>query len=199
MSERACGECSLCCEVLRVDDLRKLGGIACIHQRAEGGCGIHAERPGICRAYRCLWLRGGLEERDRPDRLGAVLDVVGGAGEAWLEIREARPGAFERSPRLREIAEEQRQSMPVRVSDAAGVLDPERRFRVLLPGGEERIVEGEWTTCLRPGEPEERLRLPLLERWLRRLRLTWQRRRLAHYRGAPAGPGSDRLAEDRLS
>lgn len=184
MSGRACGECSLCCVVLRVDALRKLGGTPCIHQRAGGGCGIHPTRPGICRDYQCLWLRGGLEDADRPDRLGAVLDVVGDGGTAWLEIREAEPGAFARSPRLRAIAEEFRSSLPVRISDVARVLDAERPFRVLLAGGEERRVEGEWTTVVRPGQPDARLRLPRLERWLRRARLAWRRRRIAGYRGA---------------
>ena len=181
---RECGACSLCCTVLRVDELRKLGGTPCVHQRAAGGCGIYAERPGICRAYRCLWLGGGLRDEDRPDALGAVLDVVRQGGSAWLEIREAEPGAFERSARLQEIAQEHRRSMPVRIADTADVLDPGRRFRVLLPGGEERVVEGEWTTLVRPGLPDARLRLPLLERWLRRLGLFLRRRRVAGYRGA---------------
>jgi len=181
---RSCGPCSLCCTVLRVDELHKLGGVSCVHQRAEGGCSIHPQRPGICRAYRCLWLAGGLTEEDRPDRLGAVLDVVGDGGSAWLEIREATPGAFERSPRLCEIAEQHRASMPVRIGDVSRVLDPGWRFRVLLPEGEERIVEGEWTTRRRPGHPDERFRLPWLDRWLRRARLAWRRRRVAGYRGA---------------
>jgi hypothetical protein len=120
--------------VLRVDELRKLGGTPCAHQRDAGGCGIYERRPGICRAYRCLWLGGGLRDDDRPDALGAVLDVVSQGASVWLEIREARPGAFERSARLREIAGEYRQSMPVRISDTADVLDPERRFRVLPAG-----------------------------------------------------------------
>jgi hypothetical protein len=170
--------------VLRVDELRKLGGTPCEHQRAEGGCGIYERRPGICRAYRCLWLGGGLRDGDRPDALGAVLDVVSQGTSVWLEIREAQPGAVERSARLREIAHEYRQSMPVRIGDTADVLDPTRRFRVLLPSGEERVVEGEWTTLVRPDQAAERLRLPLLERWLRRVQLAIRRRRVANYRGA---------------
>jgi hypothetical protein len=180
---RACGACSLCCTVLRVDELRKLGGTPCVHEREGGGCGIYAERPAICRAYQCLWLRGGLGDDDRPDQLGAVLDVVAQGASPWLEIREASPGAFERSARLREIAEHYRQSMPVRIGDVADVLDPERRFRVLLTGGEERLVEGEWTTLRRSGLPDTRLRLPIFERWLRRLGLWLRRRRVAGYRG----------------
>ena len=78
--------------------------------------------------------------------------------------------------------------MPVRVADTADVLDPDRRFRVLLPGGEERLVEGEYTTLVRPGLPDSRVRLPALERWLRRIRLAWRRRRVADYRGTRAKP-----------
>ncbi len=184
MSARECGVCSLCCTVLRVDDLEKLGGTPCVHQREGGGCGIYEARPGICRAYRCLWLQGGLRDADRPEALGAVLDVVSTGASTWLEIREAEAGEFERSARLQEIAREYRESMPVRISDTADVLDPERRFRVLLPGGEERIVAGEWTTVVRPGRPDARVRLPLLERWLRRASLAFRRRRVAGYRGA---------------
>ena len=121
----ACGPCSLCCVVLRVDELAKLGGEPCRHLRAGAGCGIHAERPGICRAYECLWLGGGLEEEDRPDRLGAVLDVVAVGETHRLEIREAERGAFGRSPRLRAIAERYRASMPVRITDVAAPLDPD--------------------------------------------------------------------------
>ena len=70
---RAGGDCSLCCQVLRVDELAKLGGVPCIHQDVGAkGCSIHPSRPKICRAYRCLWLSGGLAEADRPHRLGAV-------------------------------------------------------------------------------------------------------------------------------
>jgi len=183
---RECGACSLCCTVLRVDELRKLGGVPCVHQRAEGGCDIHPRRPGICRAYHCLWLRGGLEDADRPDRLGAVLDVMGDGTHTWLEIREARAGAFDASARLRAVADHYRRSMPVRVGDVANVLDPDRPFRVLLPDGTEHRVEGEWTTVLRAGAPVARRRLPWIERWLRRLRLAWRERRLAGHRRAPA-------------
>src|SRR4029453_5689127 len=71
--------------------------------------------------------------RRRPARRRSTRRARGGA-------RRLLPGAFERAPRLREIAQEYRASMPVRIGDTADVLDPERRFRVLLPNGEERVV-----------------------------------------------------------
>ena len=183
-SERACGSCSLCCTVLRVDELAKLGGADCVHQRTGGGCRIHDRRPGICRAYRCLWLRGHFEESDRPDRIGAVLDFVNHGGQLMLELREARSGSFDASPRLQELAERQRVSLPVRITDTDDVMDPDRPFRVLLPGGEEHRVAGERIEVHRPGRSLEVRRLPLLERLVRRVTLHLRSRRLSRLAGA---------------
>ena len=167
--------------MLRVDELKKLGGVACAALAPGGGCGIYARRPGICRAYRCLWLQGELEAEDRPDRLGAVVDRVMEAGAPLLAIREAAPGAFLRSARLRAIAERYRAAMPVRITDAARPLDPAARVRTLLPGGEELVAEGDRVVRLRPGHAPEAVRLPFLERALRRLWLAARRLRVRGY------------------
>jgi len=60
---------------MAVPALGKPGRRACDHLCDEG-CGIHAERPGECRAFNCLWLRGAVEGGDatRPDVLGVMLD-----------------------------------------------------------------------------------------------------------------------------
>ena len=187
-SARVCGACSLCCTLLRVDELGKPGGTSCVHQRSDGpGCGIHATRPAICRAYRCLWLQGRLEEQDRPDRLGAVLALRPVGESLRLEVVLAEPGGFDASPRLRAIAERYRGSMPVRITDLAAPLDPDAPFRVLLPDGEEQRVAGERVTLLRGGRVVAERRLPWLERRVRRLLLAWsgfRLRRAARRRGA---------------
>lgn len=189
---RACGACSLCCRVLRVDEIGKLGGDPCIHQRGSGGCGIHATRPDICRAYRCLWLAGGLDPSDRPDRIGAVLDLVNEGAGPWLAIRQAESGTFEQSERLQEIAEAFRISLPVRITDAADTLDADRPYRVLLPGGEEHRVTGDRVEILRDGCPVETRRLPWLERQVRRWVLAFRRRRLGRF-GSRAAAFRSRL------
>jgi len=167
---RACGSCSLCCKVPRVDELHKLGGAPCPQLRSSGGgCGIHPTRPSICRAYHCLWLQGGLEDEDRPDRLGAVTDLVSEGGMTRLAIREAFPGAFDTTPRLQDIAVLFRQTMPVRISSTRDVLDPDAPYRMLLPNGDTHEVSGEWTHVTHADGTTERLRLPWLERRVRRL------------------------------
>lgn len=184
MSSRGCGECTLCCTLLRVDELRKLGGTPCGQLRpapAPPGCGIHATRPAICRAYACLWLSGGLEEWDRPDRLGAVLDLATEGGVTRLRVHEVSPGAYESSTRLREIVARYREGMPVRISDVSRAGDPAAPVRELGPAGAELRIEGEWMVRLEDGRERERRRLPWLERGLRRLALAWRARRLRGY------------------
>jgi len=80
LADRACGECTACCEVLTVDtpDFKKPGGTPCVHLTARG-CGIHAVRPHICRTWFCAWRRvAALPDAARPDRSGilASLDFV---------------------------------------------------------------------------------------------------------------------------
>ena len=165
--------------MLRVDELAKPAGRDCRHQRAEGGCAIHARRPDICRRYECLWLQGGLEEDERPDVLGAVLDLEAVGTGVRLRIHEARPGAFDDSPALQAIADRYRGSMPVRIADVRDLGDPDRPFRVLLAEGVEQRVAGEWVETHHADGRIERRRLPWAERLGRRLAIAWRRRRMA--------------------
>lgn len=110
---------------------------------------------------------------------------------ALLVIHEAAAGAYDRSPRLREIAAEQRRSLPVRVIDAEHVLDPDRPFRLLMPNGDERRVAGDRIAVYRDGVLVEERRLPWLDRVLRRalagIRLRRLRRRLERGPGLRCG------------
>lgn len=166
---RRCGECSLCCTVLRVDELAKPAGRDCAHQRAAGGCAIHATRPPICRAYHCLWLQGGLEEDERPDRIGGVVDLEATGVGVRLAIREARPGSFDASPKLQAIASRHRSSMPVRITDTGDVADPDRPFRVLLADGVEQRVAGLRVETWRDGKRIDSTGIGFAERFARRI------------------------------
>lgn len=98
---RTCGSCDACCTVLGIEVLEKDAGSRCPHLRAKGGCGIYTTRPGECAIYRCLWHTGVFgETRDRPDRLGLILDAPQPMAEMYLYkdipfvvVREVWPGA----------------------------------------------------------------------------------------------------------
>lgn len=202
--ERACGSCSLCCTVLRVDDLAKLGGRSCMHQTVDAGCAVYPGRPKICRAYRCAWLAGAFDDEDRPDRLGAVLDLAPRGDGIRLIIRQARPGVFDRSPRLRAIAERMRREMLVEIRDVEDVLDPSRPYRVLESGDRELRVQGDRIDVVCRGRTLERRRLPWLERAALGITRRWQVWRLSRWpsheeraRSLRTAGGVDRSREPR--
>jgi hypothetical protein len=73
---RQCGECSLCCRLLPVQELRKKAGERCKHQRLTG-CRIYVDRPPACRLWSCRWLlEDDVAGLPRPDRSGYVIDIM---------------------------------------------------------------------------------------------------------------------------
>lgn len=77
---RHCGNCTLCCKLVPVEEIGKAAGHRCKHQRYGRGCMIYAVRPTSCREWSCMWLAGVDEEGplalSRPDRVGYVVDSV---------------------------------------------------------------------------------------------------------------------------
>ncbi len=177
-SARTCGTCSHCCTVLRVDELAKAAGRDCRHQRGSDGCGIYSTRPSICRGYKCLWLQGGLEEDERPDATGGIVDLESRGTGVGLVIREISVGAFEKSPALQTIARRYREEMPVRIIDTDDLMNPDRPFRVLAANETEYRVCGEWTELYRQGKFVSRRRLGWAERLARRVGIAWRLRRM---------------------
>jgi hypothetical protein len=94
---RSCGPCTACCHVLGVGALEKPSWESCRHE--ANGCAIYDERPGGCKSYRCAWLKGDLDDGDRPDLVGLIVDTgltksflpIWGANA--LNVREVSPGA----------------------------------------------------------------------------------------------------------
>src|SRR4051812_40373702 len=77
---RQCGDCTLCCRLVPVEELHKPAGKRCKHQRHGRGCMIYAVRPISCREWSCMWLVGTEDEGplalNRPDRSHYVIDQV---------------------------------------------------------------------------------------------------------------------------
>ncbi len=75
MTNRTCGDCTLCCRLLPVAALGKAPNSRCTHVRGSG-CSIFSDRnrPAPCREWSCRWLLG--DDLPRPDRAGYVVDSV---------------------------------------------------------------------------------------------------------------------------
>jgi hypothetical protein len=77
MTNRTCGDCSLCCKLLPMPQLSKPANKRCEHQSHARGCKIYPERPAPCRLWNCRWLvNQDTADLSRPDRSHYVIDIV---------------------------------------------------------------------------------------------------------------------------
>lgn len=101
---KACGDCTLCCKVMAIEELAKPVGSWCPHCKAGQGCRIYPERPGECRSFRCLWLVNDLlDQHWKPSKSRFVLTT----SDDGIEVRcdPGFPDAWRREPYRREIRE----------------------------------------------------------------------------------------------
>jgi len=92
VSGRECGECTVCCVVLQINDpkLDKPADQACSHMIEKGGCNIYAERPSVCQNWHCAWrFMEQLDEEWRPDRSGILVRTADN-GIIFQPIREPK-------------------------------------------------------------------------------------------------------------
>lgn len=181
---RTCGECRLCCKLLAVGKdedppgtFKKEQGKWCEHC-FDGGCRIYDTKPEACEDYSCAWLRGLLEDGDRPDKAKIVVSLEGSvtdkltdrdgnemlAGSPVWCVYETTPGIALRNKKARRIIEEL-MNILVRLDD--GSEDHEGPFpiciipnatglrRIRVPGIRSAVDGGGWVPCLRPDEKEE--------------------------------------------
>lgn len=77
MTERKCGECTLCCRLLPTKEINKPANTRCKHQRHGKGCGIYDRRPLSCMVWNCRWLANDdTANLSRPDRVHYVVDIL---------------------------------------------------------------------------------------------------------------------------
>lgn len=84
LPERACGSCTLCCTIMKVEfdngEPTKEWMQPCKHL-CKGGCGIYNDRPTSCRVFECVWLGSqrrkdsAMPSSERPDRTGVVMGI----------------------------------------------------------------------------------------------------------------------------
>ena len=75
IKKRECGNCSLCCEVMAVEDINKKEYQKCENQGL--GCRIHNEKPDQCKSFACAWLEGNIPYDLKPDNVGFFVTSQG--------------------------------------------------------------------------------------------------------------------------
>jgi hypothetical protein len=82
---RQCGSCTLCCTLVRVEELGKAQYTRCTHQSRSRGCKIYAARPEGCRQWFCCWRLNLLPLGcKRPDHSGYLVDCL----PDWLSLED---------------------------------------------------------------------------------------------------------------
>jgi hypothetical protein len=132
---RACGNCTLCCKVMVVEELAKPAGTWCPNCTVGKGCSIYDERPATCRGFLCGYLIGPqLTEIWRPTRAKIVLALDDRSRSITAYVDPGSPTAWRNEPYYSDLKRWSREFAAVQgnVFVAVG-----RRVIVVLPQGGE--------------------------------------------------------------
>jgi hypothetical protein len=155
--ENFCGECNLCCKLMRVDEVETPRGRWCKHAKPGHGCGIYADRPTPCREYECLWLQakkqgGGYEmpEDLKPNRSRVVIDFTTDGKHPLLHVDADFPHAIDSLPVRAFIDMNMKRNIDVYVWTG------EVQEIIYAPHGR-RVVVGKTLTGVSEREPDEKV------------------------------------------
>ena len=98
---RDCDGCTLCCKVPNIPELEKPAGTLCRHCIVERGCGIHAERPTVCREYFCGYIvNKNLGPEWKPSACNFLITYEAGGSRISIYADTERPDGWRREPFL---------------------------------------------------------------------------------------------------
>jgi hypothetical protein len=150
VADRNCGSCSLCCKVVSIPELSKPAGQWCRHCQPGRGCGIHAQRPYVCRGAYCEWMVSqGLGSEWKPERAKFALFVTNSGRRLTAHVDPGHPAAWRRSPyyeNLKQWAAEGLQKSPdmhlvdVMIGERAIVVLPHRDVEIGVLATDEVVV-----------------------------------------------------------
>lgn len=124
-NRRQCGECSLCCTVMAVDEIKKPENVKCNLLTPMGKCSVHhTGKPASCAEYQCLWLAGAMPEELKPNRSRIVADTDNSGQIVVFHVHPRDRGAWNK-PAVRKWMDS--------ISD---------RLMIVVVCGEERIAFG---------------------------------------------------------
>jgi hypothetical protein len=145
LEPKSCGDCTLCCKVMAIEELQKPAGSWCRHCRPGQGCVVYENRPAECRSFSCLRLVNDLlDRRWQPNKSRFVLTT----SEDGIEVRcdPGYPDAWRKEPFHSEIrqwaisGETHDVTVVVIVGERMTLVTPEREFDLGIVRPDQRIV-----------------------------------------------------------
>jgi hypothetical protein len=144
-AKKACGNCTLCCKVMAIEELAKPANSWCTRCKPGHGCSIYNTRPTECRTFNCLWLTDDrLDPRWKPNKSRLVLTT----SQDGIEIRcdPGFPDAWRKEPYRSEIhkwavsGEARDVTVLVITGEKMTLVTPDREFDLGVVRSDERIV-----------------------------------------------------------
>ena len=70
----SCGNCTVCCNILRIDEINKPAHVKCSNCSGTG-CRIHNESnyPKACSSFECAYVANNWSKKLRPDKCGVMI------------------------------------------------------------------------------------------------------------------------------
>lgn len=144
---RACGTCTMCCKIPRIDVLSKPAGKWCVHCLPGRGCGIYETRPMICRKFLCVWMQNGeLSAEWKPEKSKMYLSYELSGERIAAHVDPATPGAWRREPYYSDLkrwsaeAAAREQQVSVFIGRQAIVITPDQDIDLGIVGEDELII-----------------------------------------------------------
>jgi hypothetical protein len=144
---KPCGDCGMCCKLLKIEPLNKPAGAWCQHFANGRGCTIYNDRPPVCRNFQCLWtMRNDLGDGWRPDQAKFMMSF--GDGQLFILTDPRFPHAWRKEPYYSQIRSwSYRSASPfkmvvVHVNERALVVFPEAEVDLGPYRGNTAIVTG---------------------------------------------------------
>ena len=130
---KSCGECSLCCKILRINVLEKPAGVWCHHFAKGAGCSIHSAAPRECQRFQCYWsISDAMGEEWRPDRSKLVI-WSNVPGRIIVDVDPSHPNAWRREPFLSQLKAWANRDLPAPLEVLVRIKE---RMLVIFPEGE---------------------------------------------------------------
>ena len=130
---KPCGECGMCCKILRINVLEKPAGVWCRHFSKGLGCSIHAGAPGECHRFQCYWsISETLGEEWRPDRCKMVI-WSNVEGRIIADVDPSHPAAWRQEPYYSQFKAWSNRDRPTPLEVLVRIKE---RMLVIFPEGE---------------------------------------------------------------
>ena len=115
--ERKCGECSVCCYLGAVPELKKPAHKQCEYVLTNkcGSCSIYnsKELPNTCRNFLCSWRRGFGSETDRPDHNNAMFSTIHLENQIYTVAIETKENAITTTAKDMAVQMAHAQKLPI--------------------------------------------------------------------------------------